>query len=387
MALDTSMNFTQELNKMVQDVFSQSTPWIQNSSTFPQKYSYIFSQLVQTKAPDLIKIAELNNYLSFWNRPISFGGWVRNIGIGIAKPMDSASLADGTAPNAFTIKKPDVSATYHDTRVRLQYGVTLFENQLKEAFGEIQEFGAFLASVLGSINNGVNDSLYKEYKQVFYRYYTSELTAAQRTALTVSLPATVNTTALAQTAIDQIRNAMTDMYYGRSQYNAMNFYHAASPQTLILYITTELANALVDYIRLDHFDMAAMQGVSLADIPTALSTFLGIKVVLLDDLGGLIPYDSSNAQLYPIYDSQGATTGTYAATPGGTTAVTVDHWAVDSNYPVRAVLAEADFGNIFTSVDQLGTIYNPLAGGYTNMFRFIDQLVVAKPSANTIYFS
>ncbi|MCL2517608.1 MAG: hypothetical protein FWF15_03495 [Oscillospiraceae bacterium] len=100
----------------------------------------------------------------------------------------------------------------------------------------------------------------------------------------------------------------------------------------------------------------------------------------------MIPFDVTNDQLYPIFDSDGAVTGTYAATAGGTTAVDVASWKIPTNYNFRAILTEDDFGNVFPINDSIQTANFILGGGYTNTARYTERLCVAKPSSNTIFF-
>lgn len=124
-----------------------------------------------------------------------------------------------------------------------------------------------------------------------------------------------------------------------------------------------------------------------SDVAGSLSQFLGLPVKILDDFGGLIPFDAEGNQLYPIFDADGAVTGTYAATAGGTTGVDVASWKQPANYNIRALLTEDDFGNVFPVNDNITTDSFILGGGYTNTARYVERLCVAKPQSNTIFFA
>ena len=376
--------FVGNLNELVQDYFS-TTDLVYDPvafASYSDKYSYIYSSLIKTKGPDMIKLANLQNYLSEWDRPYSYGGFIRSVSIGQVRPIDPPTFANGSVPNNGQIHKAAVNATYHPFKIRTQFVVTQFANQLKEAMSVPEEIGLYLAAVLQSLTDGVNDTLYRLYKDLFYKYYTG-LSSEMKTQLTNSSIPAVDSKENAIKAINILRNFKTQFMFGNDKYNSVGFAHVVSPDRQRLYIVDKFANALVDYLKLDHY----MGDVDYSDIAGSLSKFLGIPVKILDDFGGLLPYDASNNMLYPIFDSDGAVTGTYAATDGGSSAVTVDHWGNPSGYSFRAILTEDDFGNVFPVNDNLLTASFILGGGYTNTARYTERLCVAKPQSNTVFFA
>lgn len=381
---DNYQGFVGNLNELVQDYFSttQLTYDPAAFANYPDKYSYIYSSLIKTKGPDMIKLANLQNYLSEWDRPYSYGGFIRSVSVGQVRPVDPPSFNNGSTPNNGQIRKADVNATYHPFKVRIQFMVTQFAAQLKDAMSVPEEIGLYLAAVLQSLNDGANDTLYRLYKNLIYQYY-NELSPAMKTALTVTtLPAAITTKDEAIEAINIIRNYKTQFMFGKGQYNSMEFAHTVTPDRQRLYLVDSFANALVDRLKLDHY----MGDVNYSDIAGSLSQFLGLPVKIIDDFGGLIPYDATDARLYPIFDADGAVTGTYAATEGGTTAVDVAKWEVPEDYSIRALLTEDDFGNVFPVNDNIQTQAFLLGGGYTNTARYIERLCVAKPQSNTVFF-
>lgn len=377
-------SFVGNLNELVQDYFS-TTSLSYDPTAFAgynDKWSYIYSSLIKTKGPDMLKLANLQNYLSEWDRPYSYGGFIRSVSIGQVRPIDPPSFNNGSVPNNGQIRKADVKATYHPFKIRTQFMVTQFADQLKDAMSVPEEIGLYLASVLQSLNDGANDTLYRLYKNIIYKYY-SDLSVGAKTMLTdTMLPATITCKDDAIAAINIIRNYKTAFMFGAEVYNSMEFKHTVAPDRQRLYLVDTFANALVDFLKLDHY----MGDVNYADIAGSLSQFLGIPIKILDDFGGLIPFDEDNAELYPIFDADGAVTGTYAAASGGTTAVDVDHWGQPTAYNFRALLTEDDFGNVFPVNDNLQTAVFILGGGYTNTARYIERLCVAKPQSNTIFF-
>lgn len=376
--------FVGNLNELVQDYFS-TTDLVYDPvafSSYSDKYSYIYSSLIKTKGPDMIKLANLQNYLSEWDRPYSYGGFIRSVSIGQVRPIDPPTFANGSVPNNGQIHKAAVNATYHPFKIRTQFVVTQFANQLKEAMSVPEEIGLYLAAVLQSLTDGVNDTLYRLYKDLFYKYYTG-LSSDMKTQLTNSTIPAVDSKENAIKAINILRNFKTQFMFGNDKFNSVGFAHVVSPERQRLYIVDTFANALVDYLKLDHY----MGDVDYSDIAGSLSKFLGIPVKILDDFGGLLPYDATNNMLYPIFDSDGAVTGTYAATDGGSAAVTVDHWGNPTGYSFRAILTEDDFGNVFPVNDNLLTASFILGGGYTNTARYTERLCVAKPQSNTVFFA
>lgn len=376
--------FVGNLNELVQDYFT-NTQLSYDPAAFAgytDKWSYIYSSLIKTKGPDMIKLANLQNYLSEWDRPYSYGGFIRSVAIGQVRPIDPPSFSNGTVPNNGQIRKADVNATYHPFKIRTQFMVTQFADQLKDAMSVPEEIGLYLAAVMQSLNDGSNDTLYRLYKNLIYKYYM-ELSSSMRTQLTDNtLPGSIEVKEDAIAAINTIRNYKTKFMFGKDEFNSEMFAHTVSPDRQRLYLVDTFANALVDFLKLDHF----MGDVNYADIAGSISQFLGIPVKILDDFGGMIPYDASDNQLYPIFDADGAITGTYAATANGSTSVDVAGWKPSAGYGFRAMLTEDDFGNVFALNDSILTAPFILGGGYTNTARYTERLCVAKPQSNTIFF-
>lgn len=376
--------FVGDLNELVQDYFT-TTQLSYDPTAFAgytDKWSYIYSSLIKTKGPDMLKLANLQNYLSEWDRPYSYGGFIRSVSIGKVRPIDPPSFSNGSVPDNGQIRKADINATYHPFKIRAQFMVTQFADQLKEAMSVPEEIGLYLAAVLQSLNDGANDTLYRLYKNLIHKYYT-DLPTGMKSALTVTtLPAAITSKDDAIAAVNAIRNYKTAFMFGTEALNSMEFAHTVTPERQRLYLVDTFANAIVDFLKLDHY----MGDVNYADVAGSLSQFLGIPVKILDDFGGMIPYDAEGNQLYPIFDADGAVTGTYAATAGGTTAVDVDHWGQPADYNFRALLTEDDFGNVFPVNDNIQTATFILGGGYTNTARYIERLCVAKPQSNTVFF-
>ena len=378
---DNYQGFVGNLNELVQEYFSTTqlsydpAGW----SGYNDKWSYIYASLIKTKGPDMIKLSTLQNYLSEWDRPYSYGGFIRSVSVGPVRPFDPPTFANGSVPNNGQIRKADVQATYHPFKIRTQFMVTQFADQLKDAMSVPEEIGLYLAAVLQSLNDGANDTLYRLYKNLFYKFYT-EMPVDIQTQLTRTLPAVTDKTTAIQ-AINAIRNLKTDFMFGKSIYNSVEFPHTVTPDRQRLYLEDNYANALVDFLKLDHF----MGDVNYADIPGSLSNFLGIPIRILDDFGGLVPMTAANAPMFPIFDADGAVTGTYSETQGGA-AADVDHWDVQPTYQFKAILTEDDFGNVFPVNDNIQTQQFILGGGYTNTARYVERLCVAKPQSNTIFF-
>lgn len=381
-----SNNLIALLNEMVQDYFTNAAAKLNLTAaewgaSDANKYSYIYADLMRTKGPDMLKLPNLENFLSEWDRPYSYGSWYQTIGLGIVKPMDPASFVNGTIPNNGIINIPDIKVAVHPFEVRSEFILTQPDVQLKGAMSTPSEMAVFLAAMLTSLQSGVNSSLYRIYKEVFYKYYM-ELSAANKTALTsTELPDIVDKDT-AITAIDTLRNYKTTWMFGGDAYNSMGYAHAVAPENQIIYIEHSYANAMIDHLKLDHY----MGDVNYSDVAGSMSQFLGVPIKMLDNFGGAAPFDATDAALYPIFTPDGAVTGTYAATAGGTTPVDVATWKFPDDYAVKAVMTENDFGNVFATNDVINTDHYPHSGGYTNTHRYYERTLVANPMSNTIYF-
>jgi hypothetical protein len=380
-------SFVDNLNEIVQDFFSNTNLSYDKEgiiSGYADKSSYVYAKLIKTKGKDIIKLANMRNFLSDWERPGTFGGYTRRISVKPIVPMDPPSFENGTSPDPHVIMKPDLIVSYHPFRVRMEYGLTQTPNQLDDVFNNSAEAGFFLAAILEALTSGMSDSLYRISKEVFFKYW-SELNSTLQTQLSSNeIPAAsaLTTKEAAIQAVNAIRNYVTKFMFGEGNYNSMGFPHTVDPTRIRLYIIPELANKLTDLLVLDHY----MGNVTYTNTAQNLSAFLGIQVSLQDDLGGRIPLDSDGNRLYPIYDFQGSVTGTYAAAKGGTTPVPVASWDTVTGYDFRAMLTEDDFGLMFVDKDTINTFQNPRGGGYMNTFRFTDRQLCSSPSSNTMYF-
>ena len=377
------IGFVGNLNELVQDYFSTTSLSYDPTAFggYTDKWSYIYSSLIKTKGPDMLKLANLQNYLSEWDRPYSYGGFIRSVSIGQVRPIDPPSFNNGSTPNNQQIRKADVKATYHPFKIRTQFMVTQFADQLKDAMSVPEEIGLYLAAVLQSLSDGANDTLYRLYKNIIFKYY-QDLSDGMKKALVDTLPQSIANRHEAIEAINALRNYKTAYMFGKAEYNSSEFAHVVPPEKQRLYLVDTFANSLVDFLKLDHY----MGDVNYADIAGSLSQFLGIPVKILDDFGGMVPYDAADNMLYPIFDADGAVTGTYASTDGGTTQVDVADWKQPDDYQFRALLTEDDFGNVFPINDNIQTQAFILGGGYTNTARYIERLCVAKPQSNTVFF-
>lgn len=386
---DNYQGFIGTLNDLVQQYFTDNPLSVApaNLGTYPDKFSYIYADLIRTKGPDLIKLSNLQNYLSEWDRPWTAGGFTRSVSIGPVMPIDAPTFANGTVPNNLQIRKADVRATYHMFKARVQFMVTQFPYQLRDAVSNVDELGMYLAGVLEALASGVNITLYRMYKEIFHKYWNeldSTYGAGLQASLTRTLPATITNRDDAIAAVNAIRNIKTDFLFGNGEYSATGFQHVVLPERQRLYIHHNYANAIVDHLKLDHY--MADTGTMYSDIAGGLSAFLGIPVKMLDDFGGVQALDAESAPLFPIFDVEGAVTGTFAATAGGTTAVPVASWVIPTTYPVTAVLTEDDFGNVLPVIDNIQTMNGIMGGGYTNTARYTERQFIAKPQSNTVFF-
>ncbi len=380
--------FSGNLNELVFNFFEDLTnnKLSYSPETFSQysdKWSYIYASLIKTKGPDMIKLSNLQNYLSEWDRPYSYGGFIRSVTIGPVRPIDPPTFNNGTTPNNAQIRKADIQATYHPFTARTQFIVTNLSDQLKNAMSVPEEVALYVAGVLQALADGINDTQFRMYKEIIHKFFVENVTALANGMIVDDLPV-ITDKATAITFINRLRDYKTDFMFGTDRYNVMGFPHTVTPERMRLYLRPRAANKIVDFLKLDH--NMGDQNFAYSDIAGNISNYLGVPTRILNDFGGMIPMDSGNARLFPIFDADGAVTGTYAATQGGTTSVPVASWAYPADYDFDALLTEDDFGNVFPVNDKVDAVNYPMGGGYTNTFRYTEKILVAKPQSNTIFF-
>lgn len=300
-------------------------------------------------------------------------------------------LKDGDSVDPYIVRKPEIEQDYYGGKnVAYQTFITMQEFDLKR--GWLTENG--IGNIVGAVFNMIDldraefdYGLYKEALNGAISSSTHPLQGSQKIELAAPAATVANFTA-ATFSKDELIELVEDLIdIGEaieSNVTLTTFNAAKYPMPLN-------TSDLVMMIRPGY---KAKIRTLLADVYHDENLKIPFDMKVVENFGGLVPYDSDNAELQPVYDSLGAMVGyvkksytnvsaaTYDATndkytvhygaqQGSTADVTpesgVDHY-VDPNEKVIAVLAQK--GLIFELIQNpfnVRPIFNP-RGEYTNTF-------------------
>ena len=300
-------------------------------------------------------------------------------------------LKDGDSVDPYIVRKPEIEQDYYGGKnVAYQTFITMQEFDLKR--GWLTENG--IGNIVGAVFNMIDldraefdYGLYKEALNGAINSTSHALQGSQKIELAAPTATVANFTAATFTKnelIELVENLIDIGEAIESNVTLTTFNAAKYPMPLN-------TSDLVMMIRPGY---KAKIRTMLADVYHDENLKIPFDMKVVENFGGLVPYDSDNTELQPVYDSLGAMVGyvkksytnvsaaTYDATndkytvhygaqQGSTADVTpeagVDHY-VDPNEKVIAVLAQK--GLIFELIQNpfnVRPIFNP-RGEYTNTF-------------------
>lgn len=300
-------------------------------------------------------------------------------------------LKDGDSVDPYIVRKPEIEQDYYGGKnVAYQTFITMQEFDLKR--GWLTENG--IGNIVGAVFNMIDldraefdYGLYKEALNGAINSTSHALQGSQKIELAAPTSTVANFTAATFTKNELIELVEDLIDIGEaieSNVTLTTFNAAKYPMPLN-------TSDLVMMIRPGY---KAKIRTMLADVYHDENLKIPFDMKVVENFGGLVPYDSDNAELQPVYDSLGAMVGyvkksytnvsaatydatndkytvRYGAQQGSTADVTpesgVDHY-VDPNEKVIAVLAQK--GLIFELIQNpfnVRPIFNP-RGEYTNTF-------------------
>jgi len=300
-------------------------------------------------------------------------------------------LKDGDSVDPYIVRKPEIEQDYYGGKnVAYQTFITMQEFDLKRGWLTENGIGEIVGAVFNMIDLDRAEFDYGLYKEALNGAINSSnhpLQGTQKLELAAPTSTVANFTA-ATFSKDELIELVEDLIdIGEaieSNVTLTTFNAAKYPMPLN-------TSDLVMMIRPGY---KAKIRTLLADVYHDENLKIPFDMKVVENFGGLVPYDSDNAELQPVYDSLGAMVGyvkksytnvsaaTYDATndkytvkygsqQGSTADVTpesgVDHY-VDPNEKVIAVLAQK--GLIFELIQNpfnVRPIFNP-RGEYTNTF-------------------
>lgn len=300
-------------------------------------------------------------------------------------------LKDGDSVDPYVVRKPEIEQDYYGGKnVAYQTFVTMQEFDLKRGWLTENGIGEIVGAVFNMIDLDRAEFDYGLYKEALNGAINSTshaLQGSQKLELAAPSASVANFTA-ATFSKDELIELVEDLIdIGEaieSNVTLTTFNAAKYPMPLN-------TSDLVMMIRPGY---KAKIRTLLADVYHDENLKIPFDMKVVENFGGLVPYDSDNAELQPVYDSLGAMVGyvkksytnvsaatydatndkyivKYGAQQGSTADVTpesgVDHY-VDPNEKVIAVLAQK--GLIFELIQNpfnVRPIFNP-RGEYTNTF-------------------
>lgn len=300
-------------------------------------------------------------------------------------------LKDGDSVDPYIVRKPEIEQDYYGGKnVAYQTFITMQEFDLKRGWLTENGIGEIVGAVFNMIDLDRAEFDYGLYKEALNGAINSTdhaLQGSQKLELAAPTATVANFTAATFTKAELVELVEDLIDIGEaieSNVTLTTFNAAKYPMPLN-------TSDLVMMIRPGY---KAKIRTMLADVYHDENLKIPFDMKVVENFGGLVPYDSSNAELQPVYDSLGAMVGyvkksytnvsaatydatndkytvTYGANSGSTADVTpeagVDHY-VDENESIIAVIAQK--GLIFELIQNpfnVRPIFNP-RGEYTNTF-------------------
>ena len=300
-------------------------------------------------------------------------------------------LKDGDSVDPYVVRKPEIEQDYYGGKnVAYQTFITMQDWDLKAHWLSENGIGEIVGAVFTMIDLDRAEFDYGLYKEALNGAINSTshaLQGSQKIELAAPTATVANFTAATFTKAELVELVEDLIDIGEaieSNVTLTTFNAAKYPMPLN-------TSDLVMMIRPGY---KAKIRTMLADVYHDENLKIPFDMKVVENFGGLVPYDSDNAELQPVYDSLGAMVGyvkksytnvsaatydatndkytvKYGAQQGSTADVTpesgVDHY-VDPNEKVIAVLAQK--GLIFELIQNpfnVRPIFNP-RGEYTNTF-------------------
>lgn len=289
---------------------------------------------------------------------MEYGDAVEEIGVNVIKGEDYNFGTDGSSVDPFRIKNPDVKAIYHKVNSKRMYVVTIYPDRAKRAFLNEGGLQGLLNMIVSQLTKAASLDDYISTKNIMNEFINNPVVALNSNQkVTVT---DVTDEASGKEFVNNVKNVVSDMTFPTSLYNQMGIVKMVEPSDLTIFVRKSLLN----FIDVNVLSSAFHKD----DLNFTPGGEPGkIRVVALDDFGGLTPYSATSAQLYPQYDTTtGATTGKYTATEGGTDVTAVASWK-DPNEKVLAIIAENNFFMITRQLERADSIWNP-RGLYWNNY-------------------
>lgn len=325
---------------------------------FTVEFNQWLNALVNRIGMVIIHDAMIRNRLGYLvYGKMEFGDAIQELMTNVVKSEDYDPGQEGGSINPFRISNPEVKALYHRINSKRKYRITIYPDRAKTAFMQDGGLQTLLQEIVTKLVQSAELDDWLSMKEVFNTFINKDDPLPKKPNQIATITA-VTDEASGKAFIKQVKNIITDMSFPRNNYNQMGIEKMVRSEYLIMFIRKEIANLLPVDVLSSAFNRDDLNFSGAGETP--------IQIEIMDDFGGIYPADASGNRLYPIYNQYGMTTGTYAATAGGTEAVAVANW-VDPNKGVAGIICERKFPLITRQLERMEVIWNP-EGLYTNTF-------------------
>lgn len=348
------------------------------NTAFQPEYNEWLSNLINRIGLTLFVDNMLYNRLAKYKMSeMTFGQYVQEISVQVVKGSDYNMPDNLGTLDPFNVRNPDVKQLMYELNSKRMYRVTINQDLARRAFTNEGGLSSLISMIVSQLVKGAEIDDWLSTKELFNQFINDSANKLPKKPAQTVTVAGIATKDDAIATITTISQTAMDMTFPRSNYNEIGLTQMLNPTDLTMFIRQEA----LQYIDKNVLAFAFNRG-DLNFTPNDSDGFMTIEP--MDDFGGLYPVDADGNKLFPIYDADGQTTGTYAATAGGTTAVDVANW-VDPNAKVIAVLCDRRRLMIVNNNLRQEQIWNP-RGLYTNMFLHNWNLFAMSGARNACIF-
>lgn len=329
------------------------------SDQFTAEFNEWLSAAVNRIGMVIIHNNELTNRLGrFIYGTMEFGDAIEELMVDTLKGEDYRPGVENGSIDPFRITNPNVKAIYHKVNSRRMYRVTTYPERAKKAFLNEGGLQRLLDQIINQLYSAANLDDWLSTKNIFNSFINATGNIAPKDTQKINVDA-ITSEQSAKDFVNSVKNIVTAMSFPTAQYNIMGMTKMVNPSDLTIFIRADLLN----YIDVNVLSSAFNRS-DLNFTPNDSQGFM--KMVAMDNFGGLVPVDSSGQDLQPMYDIYGKTTGQYELPSAQGSAVDVASWK-DPNANVLAIITEDRFPLITRQVDRADSIWNP-EGLYWNNF-------------------
>lgn len=328
------------------------------SSGFKQEFNDWLTELVNRIGLVLLHETQIRNRLGWMvYGTMEFGDAIEELTSQIVHGEDYQPGIDGSSVDPFKITNPDVKAVYHRVNSRRMYRVTIYPDRAKRAFTNEYGLQQLLEYIVSQLTQSAQLDDWLSMKNIMNDFITKDTPMPKQPKQTLKIKP-VTDEASGKSFVNSVKNLLSDMSFPTADYNQYGILDMVNADDLILFVRSDKAN----FIDVNVLSSAFNSG----DLNLSGKGSDGVlRIEYVDNFGGLYPVDASGNKLYPIYEPvTGKTTGTYAATAGGTEPVDVAKW-VDPNEKVIGLACQKRFFLITRQLERMEYIWNPV-GLYNN---------------------